>query len=213
MLRQCRGWQSPRKKTTLKGDALHYQTLAANGRIIGWCWILQGFLPSLQLQQQGQVSSLPRHVFPSSMCCTKCRAGVPAGGIPMPSVTAVSQGLCSQPAVTGSVTPLKTPCELETSGVVCKVLSICRWKWILMPHKFQGNCPDLFTDSLMSFFPSWKGVRRKRARPGQLWHHSSAVKTNLTFSPPGSPSYILYLEHWFIQCCFLLRRHKHHTDH
>lgn len=89
--------------------------------------------------------------------------------------------------------------------LVCKVLSICRWKWILMPHKFQGNCPDLFTDSLMSFFPSWKGVRRKRARPGQLWHHSSAVKTNLTFSPPGSPSYILYLEHWFIQCYFLLR--------
>lgn len=42
-----------------------------------------------------------------------------------------------------SVSPLKTPCELETSGV-WKVLSICRWKWILMPHKFPGNCPYLF---------------------------------------------------------------------
>lgn len=88
--------------------------------------------------------------------------------------------------------------------LVCKVLSICRWKWILMPHKSQGNCPYLFTDSLMSFFPCLKGAGRKWARPGQLWHHSSAVKTNLTFSPPGSPSYIPYLEHWFIQGYFLL---------
>lgn len=85
-----------------------------------------------------------------------------------------------------------------------KVSSICQWKLMPMPHKFSANCPYLFIDLLMSFSLCLKGVGRKRARPGQLWHHASAVKTNWTFSPPGSPHYIPYLEHWFIQCYFLL---------
>lgn len=202
------GCQSPppRKKTTLKGDALHQQTVTANGRITGWCWILQGFLPSLQLQQQARVSSLPRHEFTPSTCqaceyrcCTKCRTGEPAGGIPMPSVTA---GLCSKPAVTGSIPPLNTPVNYRPLG--WKVSSTCQWKLMLMPHKFSGNCPYLFIDLLTSFSPCLKGVGGKRARPGQLWHHASAVKTNCAFSPPGSPRYIPYLEHWFIQCYVLL---------
>lgn len=74
--------------------------------------------------------------------------------------------------------------------LVWKDLSICPWKWIPMPHKFPGNCPYLFIDLFMSFLPFLKGAGRKRARPGQLWHHASAVKTNLTFSPPGSSYYI-----------------------
>lgn len=74
--------------------------------------------------------------------------------------------------------------------LVWKDLPICPWKWIPMPHKFPGNCPYLFIDLFMSFLPFLKGAGRKRARPGQLWHHASAVKTNLTFSPPGSSYYI-----------------------
>lgn len=132
-------------------------------------------------------------------CCSKRRTAVPAGGSPMPSVTAVSQGLCSKPAHSHLWKPL-----VNQRPLVWKVLPICRWKWIVMPREFPGNCPYWLIDLLMSFFPCLKGAGKKRARPGWLWHRARAVKTNLTFSPPESPCYIPYLEHWFIQCYFLL---------
>lgn len=74
--------------------------------------------------------------------------------------------------------------------LVWKDSSICPWKWMLMPHMSPGNCLYLLIDLFMSFLPFLKEAGRKRARPGQLWHHASAVKTNLTFSPPGSSYYI-----------------------
>lgn len=58
----------------------------ANGRIIRWGWILQGFLPS---QQQAQVSSLARPVFRSS---TYQAVTTPNAG--QECLQVASQGIC-----------------------------------------------------------------------------------------------------------------------
>lgn len=51
--------------------------------------------------------------------------------------------------------------------LVWKDLKICRWQWILMPHKFPGNCPYLFfllTYLCISSF--LKGVGKEKS---QVW--------------------------------------------
>lgn len=199
MLKQCMGCQSPppSKKTTLKRGSIAPTNTDSKWQD-RWMVLNSPGLPPITAAPAASPSFLPTNEFTPSTCqvceyrcCTKCRTAEPAGGSPMPSVTAVSQGLCSIP-------PLKSPVNYRPLG--WKVSSIWQWKLMLMPHKFSGNCPYLFIDLLMAFSLCLKGVGRKRARPGPLWHHASAVKTNWTFSPPGSP----YFEHWFIQCYFLL---------
>lgn len=136
-------------------------------------------------------------------CCTKGRTGGPAGDIPTHSVSQLCPKNCAPSQLWQALSHLWKPPENQRA-LVWKGLSICQWKLILIPHKFPGNCPYLLIHLFMSFLPSLKRAGRKRARPGELWHHSSAVKTNLTFSLPGSFYYILQLEHCFIQCYFLL---------
>lgn len=126
MLKQCMGCHPP---ISQKENNTERGYIALTNTDSKWQdhWMVlnsPGFPPITAAPATSPFPSLPRHVFTSStyqahgyLCCTKHRTGVPAGGIPMPSVTAVPQEPCSKPAVTGSITPLKTPCEPETSGV------------------------------------------------------------------------------------------------
>lgn len=120
----------------------------ANGRIIRWGWILQGFLPS---QQQAQVSSLARPVFRSS---TYQAVTTPNAG--QECLQVASQGQLSQlcPKNCAPSQLWQAPSHLwkplvNQRPLVWKDLSICPWKWTLLPHKFPGNCPYLLIDWFM----------------------------------------------------------------
>lgn len=215
------GCQSPtsQKENITERGCIAPTSTDRDGRITGCCWILQ--VSSHHCSSSSKPESPPcqgmnSHLAPVRHVNTGAVPNAGQESLQVASQCHLSQ-LCpkdcapSQLWQAGSITPLKAPVNYRPLG--WKFLSICQWKLTLMPHKFSGYCPYLFIDLLMSFSPCLKGVGRKRARPWPLWHHSSAVKTNWTFSPPGSPHYIPYLSTDLFNAISCSARHKHHTDH